>query len=91
VVDDRAPKVCQHWSTDIDGNPIEPGQCPNWDDGDMVCTFVDEDGNRAEFYPFCNVVGTQTRCGQYAGTISAVQARCIAPDPDRSKVNRVWR
>ena len=78
-----AANVCQYWSVDSDGNPIEPGQCPNWDSDNIICTFLGDNGERAPFYPFCNVIGTQIRCSEYAGDVAAVQSRCLTPDIER--------
>jgi len=95
VVDEVTPNVCQHWSVDSNGNPIEPGKCPHWDADNIICTYEgsrSSDGNtylKADFYPFCNMLGTQLKCNQYEGDASATRAICRAPDPDRSKVNRI--
>ncbi len=98
VAEEITPNVCQYWSIDKDGNPIEPGKCPFWDIASAVCTFkeTDAEGNvvrddqanviRASYYPHCNLIGTQHLCNQYAGT--GVQKRCILPDPARHVVNR---
>jgi len=80
--------VCQYWSEGSDGKGTEPGQCPNWDVAKTVCIFQGKDlgegkKERAEFYPFCNLIGTQIKCNQYAGTVTAVQKRCVRPDPNR--------
>ena len=40
-----AANVCQYWSIDSDGNPIEPGLCPNWDVTNAICTFTEKKTN----------------------------------------------
>jgi len=67
--------VCQYWRTD------EPSVCGNWDVTIPACTESD-----AGFYPYCNLVGTQTKCSTYSGT--GIQAMCVRPDPDRTVKNR---
>ncbi len=37
-----AANVCQHWSIDSNGDPIEPGLCPNWDVANAICTFTEK-------------------------------------------------
>jgi len=88
AVDDCAPNVCQYWS------PTEPVVCEHWDDVRGVCTFEGDDGERAQYYPPCNLIGTKNVCSRY--TLSEedleeeknTEARCILPDPTRYVVNR---
>lgn len=67
--------VCQYWRTD------EPSVCANWDISIPVCNE-----SNADFYPYCNLLGTQTRCSAY--TASGTQSMCVRPDPNRTIGNR---
>ena len=70
-----AINVCQYWST------TEPGVCPHWDETIPSCT-VEE----ASYYPYCNLLGTQLLCSEYAGTDTT--SMCVRPDPNRTVSDR---
>jgi hypothetical protein len=79
------PNVCQYWS------PLEPKVCKYWNG---ICTYVSEaDGSRAEYYPYCNLIGTKSICDQYDAGLgegeSTTEARCILPDVHRHVVDRL--
>lgn len=79
------PNVCQYWS------PLEPKVCKYWSG---ICTYVSEtDGSRAEYYPYCNLIGTKSTCLQYdndaAEGESNTEARCVLPDVHRHVVDRL--
>ena len=84
--DEVTPNKCQYWSTDDNGNPIEPATCGHWDSTIPMCTYVGEAGEYAEFYPWCNLLGTKTNCNQYDGSDKPLQAICTLPDPYRRAV-----
>ena len=75
------PNVCQYWRTD------ERGVCPHWDPTIPICTYEDSAGDKAEYYPWCNMLGTQYRCAQYGG--KGTEAMCVLPDNNRNSGNRL--
>jgi len=68
--------LCQYWVK-------EPQRCSKWDLENIHCTYKE-----ADFYPFCNLLGTQTKCGQYDGDKSKLQYMCVRPDPYRTVPSR---
>jgi len=73
-----SPHVCQYWSE------LEPAVCANWEG---VCVFEGPNGERATFYPYCNMIGTSSTCDQYDA--EGTQSRCILPDVSRHVVDRL--
>jgi len=75
---------CQYWIED------EPGVCPYWGAETTICTFegIDSKGipYKAPAYPYCNLLGTNIACSEYAGT--GTKPRCVLPDPFRHVCNR---
>ncbi len=72
------PNVCQYWS------PLEPKVCSYWNG---VCTYRGSKGERADYYPYCNIIGTQSICNQYDA--EGTESRCILPDITRHVVDRL--
>lgn len=68
--------LCQYWVK-------EPQRCSKWDIEDIHCKDPE-----ADFYPFCNLLGTQTKCGQYDGDKNKLAYMCVRPDPFRTVPSR---
>ena len=79
------PNKCQYWSTDTINNPTEPGTCSHWDSSIPICSYNGAAGEYADFYPWCNLLGTKTNCSKYTST-DGLQAICILPDPYRRAI-----
>jgi len=68
--------LCQYWVK-------EPPRCSKWSTDKVCCT-----DSEADFFPFCNLIGTQTKCGKYDGDIEKPVYMCVRPDPFRTTPSR---
>jgi len=68
--------TCQYWVQ-------EPSVCTNWSIDNIVCS-----DKSAQFYPFCNLLGTEVKCDKYNSTTDNLTWMCVRPDPNRTVYSR---
>lgn len=72
---------CQYW--------VQEPYCVYWNVEKALCDFytltgVSEEDARPSFFPFCNFVGSATKCSFYEKKEDEVSYRCVRADPYRS-------
>lgn len=72
---------CQYWVE-------EPPRCSNWNANTTLCTFEGDTGLKAQYYPYCNLLGTQRLCNEYEVDPDTPVSMCILPDPSRHICNK---